>query len=312
MLSTNESSKETKRLGYGPGFSFVYNDLFYNKLNSGVSISYYFDSQDNPQGYDANIYLIEAINRYVFLHLQSMDLYFYGGLNLGLIFNNSSFDPNHIPASGISAPNSSNNKSSGVGVSFAPSLGLDYQITSRFNLNLEVSSHFTSNDRINPWLDDLGDGFWRSKIGLKYRLSQNVDSLAAYDELYLRIGEPQVVDIKFKRLSIAFDNADFGLKSILKTLFENPDWMIEIQGHMSNAGNPDNITRLSSSRANKIKEWLILNGVDPIRLEAKGFGKTVPIYPNDTKKIEQKMKEFLLFELSKKTHQNNNNPCFRF
>lgn len=289
IISTNESSKDDKKLGNGIGTTFIYDDLFYQKLNSGLGFSYIFDEQNNPQGYSSNIYLFEIINNYELFSFQKIDLNIYAGLNTGILFNSSQFDTAHVPPPTITRPNTDNDKSSGVGVNFGFSVGMNYQVFSRLLLKLEISSNLSTNDRINPWLDNQGDGFWKSNIGVSYRLSKNVDSLEAYDEYYLRIGETKIVDIKFKKNSVAFTKSSyFALNSILKTLLENPSWMMEIQGHMSSIGNRDLNNTLSSRRPDKIKEWLILNGIEEERLVTKGFGKDVPIY--DRKDILNRMK----------------------
>jgi outer membrane protein OmpA-like peptidoglycan-associated protein len=56
-----------------------------------------------------------------------------------------------------------------------------------------------------------------------------------------------------------------------------------IQGHTDNTGNEVYNVTLSGKRANKVKEYLISQGVDASILSTKGFGSSNPIASNDTK-----------------------------
>jgi outer membrane protein OmpA-like peptidoglycan-associated protein len=55
---------------------------------------------------------------------------------------------------------------------------------------------------------------------------------------------------------------------------------IEIQGHTDDSGTPQYNQRLSGDRANAVREALILNGVEPNRLSARGYGQERPLVPN--------------------------------
>ncbi len=57
----------------------------------------------------------------------------------------------------------------------------------------------------------------------------------------------------------------------------------EIAGHASTPGNPALNMRLSESRANVVRNYLIGLGVNPSRLTAKGYGETEPVADNDTR-----------------------------
>jgi outer membrane protein OmpA-like peptidoglycan-associated protein len=58
--------------------------------------------------------------------------------------------------------------------------------------------------------------------------------------------------------------------------------LIEIQGHTDNRGGRELNMKLSQSRAEAVREWLIRHGVEPARLMAQGYGPTRPIAPNIT------------------------------
>ena len=57
---------------------------------------------------------------------------------------------------------------------------------------------------------------------------------------------------------------------------------VEVQGHTDNQGEPAYNLKLSESRAQAVVDTLVRLGVDPLRLQAKGYGDTKPIMPNNT------------------------------
>jgi outer membrane protein OmpA-like peptidoglycan-associated protein len=57
---------------------------------------------------------------------------------------------------------------------------------------------------------------------------------------------------------------------------------VEVQGHTDNQGTAAYNLRLSQNRAQAVVDTLIKLGVDPSRLEARGYGDTKPLLPNTT------------------------------
>jgi outer membrane protein OmpA-like peptidoglycan-associated protein len=71
------------------------------------------------------------------------------------------------------------------------------------------------------------------------------------------------------------------LEEIADVLSSRPDIpSVEIQGHTDDSGTPDYNQKLSTQRANAVREALIRNGVDQGRLRAKGYGQEKPLAPN--------------------------------
>jgi len=56
---------------------------------------------------------------------------------------------------------------------------------------------------------------------------------------------------------------------------------IEVQGHTDNQGSAPYNLKLSESRAQAVVDALVKLGVDPLRLQAKGYGDTKPLLPNN-------------------------------
>ncbi|WNG43632.1 OmpA family protein [Archangium minus] len=75
------------------------------------------------------------------------------------------------------------------------------------------------------------------------------------------------------------------LDQVAKVLQQHPevDQMV-IEGHTDNRGNAEANRKLSLARAEAVKGYLVRKGVEPSRLEAKGFGPDRPIVSNKTEK----------------------------
>jgi len=74
------------------------------------------------------------------------------------------------------------------------------------------------------------------------------------------------------------------LDALLKIMQEHPTMQVEIQGHIccfrgeiDGFDHDSNDYNLSVNRARAVQTFLIRNGIDPLRLSAKGFGGTQPL-----------------------------------
>jgi outer membrane protein OmpA-like peptidoglycan-associated protein/Tfp pilus assembly protein PilF len=81
-------------------------------------------------------------------------------------------------------------------------------------------------------------------------------------------------------------------------LLENPNMRIRINGHTDNEGADIDNMLLSDRRAQSVRNFLIGNGISADRLEARGFGETVPIASNDSPEGRQQNRrtEFVLIK----------------
>lgn len=61
-----------------------------------------------------------------------------------------------------------------------------------------------------------------------------------------------------------------------------PNAKVTVEGHTDNVGGDAQNQQLSEARAQAVVQWLTQHGVPAARLEAHGYGKTRPAFPNDT------------------------------
>src|SRR5262249_45205723 len=63
-------------------------------------------------------------------------------------------------------------------------------------------------------------------------------------------------------------------------LGEFPEVKLEISGHTDTSGSTEHNIKLSTDRANSVRDYFIKKGIDPARLRALGFG--TPTHTGDT------------------------------
>ena len=101
------------------------------------------------------------------------------------------------------------------------------------------------------------------------------------------IKEGQTIEIRnllFKADSATIDKTSYEvLDDVFGFLMVNDDVIIEIGGHTNGVPNDEYCDRLSSSRAKSVAEYLVNKGVNPTKVQFKGYGKKKPIADNKTK-----------------------------
>ncbi len=72
------------------------------------------------------------------------------------------------------------------------------------------------------------------------------------------------------------------LDEIASVLKDNPKIDIEVQGHTDNVGIAGYNQKLSQSRADAVRAYLVSQGVEARRLLSKGYGMAQPVVPNNS------------------------------
>ncbi|GAA4892569.1 OmpA family protein [Flaviramulus aquimarinus] len=137
-----------------------------------------------------------------------------------------------------------------------------------------------------PWPDTDGDG-----------VLDKDDKCPDVKGTVANNGCPEVTEEVQKTLNeyaktILFDTGKSSIKSqseavlgdIIGILKEYSTAKFTIEGHTDSVGSEKLNQRLSDSRANSVKEYLVTNGIDAFRLSALGYGESKPIDSNKTRK----------------------------
>lgn len=72
------------------------------------------------------------------------------------------------------------------------------------------------------------------------------------------------------------------LRQVLEFMRLNPEVKIEISGHTDDSGSDEHNYRLSEDRAFEVYKYLFLHRIDKKRMSYKGYGKDIPLEPNNT------------------------------
>jgi len=83
----------------------------------------------------------------------------------------------------------------------------------------------------------------------------------------------------------------------------HPERIVEVEGHTDSTGTPGYNMDLSRARAEAVRTALIRDGVDPSRIEARGFGETAPIASNRTAagRLQNRRVEIIVPRVSTRT-----------
>lgn len=117
----------------------------------------------------------------------------------------------------------------------------------------------------------------------------------------IAIGETYPInDINFSSDSYMLNQQVINvLNEFIEFLKDNKSIRLAIHGHTDNVGEASDNLELSTQRAKAVYEYLILEGVEPSRLEYEGYGESIPIANNDTKEGRAKNRRTEFIILSK-------------
>lgn len=87
------------------------------------------------------------------------------------------------------------------------------------------------------------------------------------------------------------------LDRVVEYMRYKPNARLRIAGHTDNVGNSGQNQRLSERRAQSVREYLILQGIDGDRIEAVGYGDQQPVGSNDTEEGRQRNRRIEALEL---------------
>lgn len=156
-----------------------------------------------------------------------------------------------------------------------------------------------------------GDNYgFRANVKGFASINQNIDlsKLDAYKEinkdLYL-VPVEQGQIIKLNNIFFEYNKFEINkettleLDRLVQLMNEYPNMTIEIGGHTDNLGSDQYNLALSRNRAKAVYNYLISKQINKKRLSYKGYGKTKPLFSNDTEEGRQENRrvEFKIIKL---------------
>jgi outer membrane protein OmpA-like peptidoglycan-associated protein len=135
----------------------------------------------------------------------------------------------------------------------------------------------------NYLIQTITGGYLNGKVRVSTLNLQKSDSICE-DIIVEKIPTGRVV---LKNIYYDFDSPDLtgiAMNSIDTTLLiilqDNPDIVVLIASHTDSKGDDAYNVRLSQKRAESVVQYLIKKGIKIERLQAKGYGETIPIAEN--------------------------------
>ena len=144
-----------------------------------------------------------------------------------------------------------------------------------------TSTHIGENYEIDKY--DYEDTYWYQQNDLKKRPIAPPQSVAFF--------EYNKSDLKSKFKT--------NLEPFIKYLKKNKKAALAIYGHTDLVGTPQACLQLSLRRANAIKQYFVTNGINTKRITTKGYGKSKPLWKEETapwQAKENRRIELLLLE----------------
>jgi OmpA-OmpF porin, OOP family len=89
------------------------------------------------------------------------------------------------------------------------------------------------------------------------------------------------------------------LERVVKLMQDRPAMTIEIAGHTDNIGSDTYNQKLSERRANAVMKFLTSKGISPRRINAAGYGETMPLVSNDDEKDGREINRRVEFRILK-------------
>ena len=123
----------------------------------------------------------------------------------------------------------------------------------------------------------IGDYMSRQKKELEQVEGAQVVQVG--DELRVQFESAILFDIDSSTLK---PSAKDNIQQMATVLVKYPDTDLLILGHTDNTGSESHNQMLSEQRAVSVKDYLVTYGVQPGRLQSRGYGETRPVASNET------------------------------
>jgi peptidoglycan-associated lipoprotein len=136
-------------------------------------------------------------------------------------------------------------------------------------------------DRQTPWTAPMQEGPVQVTITVT-----DSRGASASDAVTIQVIKPAVKEFVFEDVHFDFDRyslrpeATRALDEAIRTLQENPDLRLEVEGHTCNIGTAEYNLALGERRANAVRDYLTSRGIGADRLRTVSYGEERPKYDN--------------------------------
>ena len=168
-------------------------------------------------------------------------------------------------------------------------------INNIYILTIDKNNYFTTTDTISTVGLEFSKDFTPN-----YEIAMIPDGTVVLPEIQYDLGK---WDLKPQ-----FEDSLQGLIEILQL---NPNITIELGSHTDCRGSDASNDILSQKRAQAVCDYLVIRGIDPMRLTAKGYGERVPRTVDGKKLTEEYINSLPTEEQKEKAHQLNRRTEFR-
>jgi peptidoglycan-associated lipoprotein len=137
------------------------------------------------------------------------------------------------------------------------------------------------NARQTPWTAPMVEG----PVPVTVRVSDGKGGTAS-DVVTIQVIKEAVKEIVFEDVHFDFDRYSLrpeavrALDEAVRSLQDNPNLKITIEGHTCNIGTAEYNLALGERRANAVREYLVSRGVTADRLQTVSYGEERPKYDN--------------------------------
>jgi outer membrane protein OmpA-like peptidoglycan-associated protein len=136
-------------------------------------------------------------------------------------------------------------------------------------------------DRQTPWTAPMQEGPVQVQVCV-----DDGKGGRACDTVTMQVIRPTVKEFVFEDVHFDFDRyslrpeATRALDEVIKTLQQNPELRIEIEGHTCNIGTAEYNLALGDRRANAVRDYLVSRGIGANRLQSVSYGEERPKHDN--------------------------------
>ncbi len=119
-----------------------------------------------------------------------------------------------------------------------------------------------------------------------------------------KVTEPLASKVKFESIEFDIGKAELktemyaDLNKVVNFLYDNIDFKLRISGHTDSRGSSHINIQLSKERAQNIRDYIVIfAGIHENRVEADGFGDTLPIVKDERSNEDRKLNRRVEFEI---------------